>query len=191
MARHPVAADPKRAIGTPGITVRRTVSGTTVQPGLVSWCRRMPSAHASHPGRGASGEGRACHRWNPGMPPRESPTRTRPTSSDSATGADAWAGRSSMTRCAPSRHAACSAGSGLRISRRTGSDSVSSTCRRWPRMSSGIIAEEQALRRPMTVVITPLEPVVEDIQPAVADGAAEPRERGERPVRFAAVPAGA
>ena len=58
-------------------------------------------------------------------------------------------------------------------------------------MAAGIVAEEQALRRPMAVVITPVEPAVEDIQPVAADGAANPRERGERPVRFAAVPAGA
>jgi hypothetical protein len=58
-------------------------------------------------------------------------------------------------------------------------------------MASGIVAEEQALRRPMAVVISPAEPVVEDIQPAAIDGIAHQRERGERPVRFAAVPAGA
>jgi hypothetical protein len=58
-------------------------------------------------------------------------------------------------------------------------------------MAAGIVAEEQALRRPMAVVITPVEPAVEDIQPVAADGPANPRERGERPVRFAAVPAGA
>ena len=58
-------------------------------------------------------------------------------------------------------------------------------------MASGIVAEEQALRRPMAVVITPVEPVVEDIQPVATDGVANTRERGERPVRFAAVPAGA
>jgi hypothetical protein len=58
-------------------------------------------------------------------------------------------------------------------------------------MASGIVAEEQALRRPMTVVITPLEPAEDDTGSLAADGAARPRERGERPVRFAAVPAGA
>jgi len=58
-------------------------------------------------------------------------------------------------------------------------------------MASGIVAEEQALRRPVAVVITPVEPVVEDIQPVAPDGVADVRERGERPVRFAAVPAGA
>jgi hypothetical protein len=58
-------------------------------------------------------------------------------------------------------------------------------------MASGIVAEEQALRRPMAVVITPTEPVIEDSKPVAADGVANPRERGERPVRFAAVPAGA
>jgi hypothetical protein len=63
-------------------------------------------------------------------------------------------------------------------------------------MSSGIVAEEQALRRPMTVVIAP-DPVVDGIEGAAADQAAEaveaaePNQRGERPVRFAAVPAGA
>lgn len=58
-------------------------------------------------------------------------------------------------------------------------------------MASGIVAEELALRRPMAVEITPVEPAVEDIQPVAADGTATQRERGERPVRFAAVPAGA
>jgi hypothetical protein len=58
-------------------------------------------------------------------------------------------------------------------------------------MAAGIVAEEQALRRPMAVVIAPVEPAVEDIQPVAADEAANHRERGERPVRFAAVPAGA
>jgi hypothetical protein len=58
-------------------------------------------------------------------------------------------------------------------------------------MASGIVAEEQPLRRPMAVVITPGEPVVQGIQPVAADGVANPKERGERPVRFAAVTAGA
>jgi hypothetical protein len=58
-------------------------------------------------------------------------------------------------------------------------------------MASGIVAEEQALRRPMAVVITPMEPAIEDSTPVAADGVANQRERGERPVRFAAVPAGA
>jgi hypothetical protein len=58
-------------------------------------------------------------------------------------------------------------------------------------MASGIVAQEQSLRRPVAVVITPVEPVVEDIEPVAADGVADARERGERPVRFAAVPAGA
>jgi hypothetical protein len=58
-------------------------------------------------------------------------------------------------------------------------------------MASGIVAEEQALRRPMTVVITPIEPGIDGIEPAVAEVAAAPDRRGERPARFAAVPAGA
>jgi hypothetical protein len=49
----------------------------------------------------------------------------------------------------------------------------------WPElydeMSSGIVAEEQALRRPVAVMITPGDPVA-DV---------------ERPVHLAAVPAGA
>jgi hypothetical protein len=57
-------------------------------------------------------------------------------------------------------------------------------------MASCIIAEEQALRRPVAVVITPLEPGVDDVTPD--DDATSPIERrGERTDRFAAVPAGA
>ena len=57
-------------------------------------------------------------------------------------------------------------------------------------MSSGIVAEEQALRRPVEVVIAPVEPEVEETEPSVTDQV-EHGGRGERPVRFAAVPAGA
>jgi hypothetical protein len=57
-------------------------------------------------------------------------------------------------------------------------------------MASCIVAEEQALRRPVAVVITPLEPGVDDVTPD--DDATSPIERrGERTDRFAAVPAGA
>ena len=59
-------------------------------------------------------------------------------------------------------------------------------------MAASIVAEEQVLRRPVTVVLTvdPIEPhepstVTED--PGVIDTGS----RGEAPVRFAAVPAGA
>jgi hypothetical protein len=76
-------------------------------------------------------------------------------------------------------------------------------------MASGIVAEEQALRRPVAVMITPIEPVVDDTEPGTAPQVVEtlevvevtegagtveataPSQRGERPVRFAAVPAGA
>ena len=61
-------------------------------------------------------------------------------------------------------------------------------------MSSGIVAEELALRRPVAVMITPLEPVIDDTEPgtaAEAVDAVQPSQRGERPVRLAAVPAGA
>jgi hypothetical protein len=57
-------------------------------------------------------------------------------------------------------------------------------------MAAGIVAEEQALRRPVTVVITPSEPGIEDVGTADAEAPASDR-RGERGVRFAAVPAGA
>jgi hypothetical protein len=57
-------------------------------------------------------------------------------------------------------------------------------------MASGIVAEEQALRRPMTVVLAPVEPPVDDAEPEPAVPARVDR-AGERPVRFAAVPAGA
>jgi hypothetical protein len=57
-------------------------------------------------------------------------------------------------------------------------------------MASGIVAEEQALRRPVTVVITPAEPGVEDVG-TVVDQRSPTDRRGERTVRFAAVPAGA
>jgi hypothetical protein len=75
-------------------------------------------------------------------------------------------------------------------------------------MTAGIVAEELALRRPMTVVLA-VDPVVGSIQPVVdpvvktvvlppepstvteGSGAIETGPRGEAPVRFAAVPAGA
>ena len=57
-------------------------------------------------------------------------------------------------------------------------------------MASGIVAAEQALRRPVTVVITPREPGIEDVR--TADGERSVKDRAqERPVRLAAVPAGA
>ncbi len=56
-------------------------------------------------------------------------------------------------------------------------------------MVRGIVAEEQALRRPVTVVITPAEPGIEGVGTADEESALEGR--GERPIRFAAVPAGA
>ena len=57
-------------------------------------------------------------------------------------------------------------------------------------MASGIVAEEQALRRPVTVVITPTEPGIEDV--STADEPRSVKDQGrERPVRLAAVPAGA
>jgi hypothetical protein len=57
-------------------------------------------------------------------------------------------------------------------------------------MASGIVAEEQALRRPVTVVITPSEPGIEDV--GTADEQRSVKDLGrERPVRLAAVPAGA
>jgi hypothetical protein len=64
-------------------------------------------------------------------------------------------------------------------------------------MTSGIIAEEQALRRPVVVMITPIEPiepiepVVGDAEPVAATDAVEPSQRGERPVRLSPVTAGA
>jgi hypothetical protein len=61
-------------------------------------------------------------------------------------------------------------------------------------MASGIVAEEQALRRPVAVMITPMEPGVDETEPgtaAEAVGSVEPSHRGERPARLAAVPAGA
>jgi hypothetical protein len=60
-------------------------------------------------------------------------------------------------------------------------------------MAAGIVAEEQALRRPMTVVIT-TDPAIDHLEPSTvteASGAIESGQRGEAPVRFAAVPAGA
>ena len=57
-------------------------------------------------------------------------------------------------------------------------------------MASGIVAEEQALRRPVTVVITPTEPGIEDV--VTTDEQRSVKDQGrERPVRFVAVPAGA
>jgi hypothetical protein len=60
-------------------------------------------------------------------------------------------------------------------------------------MAAGVVAEEQALRRPMTVVIA-IDPDVDQIEPSTDtedSGAIETGPRGEAPVRFAAVPAGA
>jgi hypothetical protein len=60
-------------------------------------------------------------------------------------------------------------------------------------MAAGIVAEEQALRRPMTVVLA-VDPVVTQPEPSTVteeSGAIETGPRGEAPVRFAAVPAGA
>jgi hypothetical protein len=60
-------------------------------------------------------------------------------------------------------------------------------------MAACIVAEEQALRRPMTVVIT-ADPVVDTTEPSTVtevSGAIETGPRGEAPLRFAAVPAGA
>ena len=56
-------------------------------------------------------------------------------------------------------------------------------------MASGIVAEELALRRPVTVVITPTEPGVEDVGTAEAETSPSDR-RGERSIRLAAVSAG-
>jgi hypothetical protein len=60
-------------------------------------------------------------------------------------------------------------------------------------MSAGIVAEEQALRRPMTVVIE-VDPVVDHLEPSTVteeSGAIEIGPRGVPSIRFAAVPAGA
>ena len=60
-------------------------------------------------------------------------------------------------------------------------------------MAAGIVAEEQALRRPMTVVLA-VDPVVPQPEPSTVieeSGTIETGPRGEAPVRFAAVPAGA
>jgi hypothetical protein len=60
-------------------------------------------------------------------------------------------------------------------------------------MAAGVVAEEQALRRPMTVVIA-IDPDVDQIEPSTdtgESGTIETGPRGEAPVRFAAVPAGA
>ena len=56
-------------------------------------------------------------------------------------------------------------------------------------MAAGIVSEEQALRRPVTVVITP-EPGIDDVGTADAEASVTDG-RGERRIRFAAVPAGA
>ena len=60
-------------------------------------------------------------------------------------------------------------------------------------MAAGIVAEEQALRRPMTVVLT-VDPIVPQTEPSTVTEETGPKEigqRGEAPIRFAAVPAGA
>jgi hypothetical protein len=60
-------------------------------------------------------------------------------------------------------------------------------------MAAGVVAEEQALRRPVTVVIT-TDPVVDHLEPSTVtevSGTMETGPRGEASLRFAAVPAGA
>lgn len=57
-------------------------------------------------------------------------------------------------------------------------------------MSSGIVAEEQALQRPTTVVLALVEPAADEAV-TVASAPAEAARSGERRTRFAAVPAGA
>jgi hypothetical protein len=73
-------------------------------------------------------------------------------------------------------------------------------------LAQRIVVEEQAARRPMTVVIAPVaadeaeatfdvpvvaEPVAVTVVEAVTRTSVEPSSRTEAPVRFAAVPAGA
>ena len=69
-------------------------------------------------------------------------------------------------------------------------------------LSTRVVVEEQAARRPMTVVIAPVaeeveaEPVsivatVEPVVDVVIRPSADPRPRSETPIRFVAVPAGA
>ena len=65
-------------------------------------------------------------------------------------------------------------------------------------MSAGVVAEELALRRPVTVVLT-IDPIPVDREPSTVSEVTEAIETGPRgeaplgelPVRFAAVPAGA
>jgi len=57
-------------------------------------------------------------------------------------------------------------------------------------MAAGIVAEEQALRRPVAVVITSTEPGIDDVVTADTETSATDR-RDERQIRLAAVPAGA
>ncbi|HSL76290.1 MAG TPA: hypothetical protein VK867_05055 [Candidatus Limnocylindrales bacterium] len=57
-------------------------------------------------------------------------------------------------------------------------------------MASGIVSAEQALRRPVAVVITPNEPGIEDVGTTDAEASVTDR-RGERRISLAAVPAGA
>ena len=57
-------------------------------------------------------------------------------------------------------------------------------------MAAGIVSEEQALRQPVTVVITPNEPEIDGVGTAAAEASVTDG-RGERQIRFAAVPAGA
>ena len=97
--------------------------------------------------------GRTPHRWSRGPPPVNSRTRRRSSSSASATSAVGWGGRSCMTRCVRSPHAGSIAATGRTTWRPSGSASASSRCRRWPRCRRGVVAEEQARRRPVSVTI--------------------------------------
>ena len=141
--------------GPAGTTRSGGRRGATDGPSPVSPC--TPSAHAIPSGVGhARPEGRARHRWIPAPPPRESPTRTRSSSSDSATAADAWAGRSSMTRCAPSPVAGLFRGYGPDDLADHGIGFGLFDMPALAAIAREIVAEEQARRRPVTVVLAPV-----------------------------------
>ena len=124
--------------GIRGRTVRGHDSGGGSDPSDRRTEFRIASAARSRAGLRRSREGTPSMEAH-GASLAHAATPTRSNSCGSATAAAASAGRSCMTRCAPSPPAGCSAGRAPTSSRGSGSGSACSTCRGsrgWPRRSS-------------------------------------------------------
>ena len=88
-----------------------------------------------------------------------------------------------MTRCALSERVACSEGSGSRTWPHIGIGFGLSDMPALAAMVRVIVAEEQALRRPVTVVITPAEPGIEGVGTADEESATRGTRRAAYPLR--------